>query len=71
MPIDVSRLLTKADHRLVAKAAKRGPVAAKKVMDAIAKRAAQTAFDRNEKIADELKDDTDRCWPPSFLKGTK
>jgi hypothetical protein len=71
MPVDVTLLLTKADHKLVAKAAKRGPAAARKVMDAIAKRAAATAYAKNQKIANEIEDPVDRVWPPKFLRAPK
>jgi hypothetical protein len=54
VPVDVTLLLTESDHRLVSKAAKRGPAAAKKVMDAIAKRAAATAYAKNQRIAKEI-----------------
>jgi hypothetical protein len=50
-----------------ARAKKRGEKAAQKVMQAIARRAGQTAFERNEKIAAELADPIDRVWPPQFL----
>jgi hypothetical protein len=60
MPVDVTKLLTPADHRLVARAKKRGEKAAQKVMQAIARRAGQTAFERNEKISRACRPDRSR-----------
>lgn len=60
MPRDVVSYLTPSDHKLVSKAAKRGPAAMQKVIDAIARRSAKTAFQKNQRVATELKDEVDR-----------
>jgi hypothetical protein len=60
MPRDVLTYLTPADTRLVARAKKRGDAAANKVIQAIARRAAKTSFDKNQKIAQEMRDEVDR-----------
>jgi hypothetical protein len=67
VPVDVLSFLTKSDHKLIAKAGRRSKKAADKMIARIAARAAKTAFQRNEKIAAELKDDTDRAWPDPFM----
>jgi hypothetical protein len=67
MPVDVCLLLTPRDKKLVAQATRRSKKAGDAMIQRIADRAAKTAFQRNEKIAAELKDDLDRSWPVPFV----
>jgi hypothetical protein len=44
MPVDVTLLLTKADHKLIARAGRRSKKAADELIKRIADRAAKTAY---------------------------
>lgn len=65
---DLRRLFTPQDFALVAKArARGGEAAAAKMIDRIARRVVATSKAIDERVANELLDDTDRCFPPQFL----
>jgi hypothetical protein len=67
MPVDVTLLLTKADHKLIARAGRRSKKAADELIKRIADRAAKTAYAKNQKVARELEDDVDRSGFSSFV----
>jgi hypothetical protein len=71
MPVDVTLLLTEADHQLIARARRRSKKAADEMIKRIADRAAKTAYAKNQKIAKEIEDPVDRNWPPRFLQKSK
>ena len=68
MPVDVLNLLTPSDYKLVSQVRRtRGDKAGLELAKRIARRAGQSAFEKNERIAEMVADEQDYCWPPRFV----